>query len=191
MENENEINLRISKRMWLGIFIVGFLIIEMTIENLWGLKLLVFGFNAEFIRLILVLILIMLPVFKANVNPNRWMQAIRCVYTVLTILAALFILFLYMFFISGKKYFYFKNPDKTRTLVVEECSWLLAGSSNFYERKYGIFIKYTGESISTDDGFRPFSNNAYKLEWIDNSIANVRYDFGSGGHWKSETTKLE
>lgn len=190
MEQENKTKICISKKMGIGIFIVGFLIIQMSIEAIFGLKLLILGLNANFIRFILVLTLIMLPVFKENVNPNKAKRILRSIYTVLTILAVLFLIFMYMFIFSGNKYFYFKNPDKARTLVVEECSWLLSGGSNFYERKYGIFIKYTGDSILTDDGFRPFSNNAYNLKWTNDSTAQLNYDFGSGGYWSSEKITL-
>ncbi|WP_158078755.1 hypothetical protein [Clostridium puniceum] len=48
-------------------------------------------------------------------------------------------------------------------MVIEESSFLLAGCSSFYEREGFIFIKDLKNSITTGDGYRPFSNNHYDL----------------------------
>ncbi|OOM77584.1 hypothetical protein CLPUN_22580 [Clostridium puniceum] len=66
-------------------------------------------------------------------------------------------------FDSEKSYFYFEAPNKSHTLVIEESSFLLAGCSSFYEREGFIFIKDLKNSITTGDGYRPFSNNHYDL----------------------------
>ncbi|MBU3181881.1 hypothetical protein KPL38_12185 [Clostridium psychrophilum] len=98
------------------------------------------------------------------------------------------IIFLYMFGFSGNKYFYFQNPYKnnSRILVAEETSWLLSGSTSFYERKYGIFIKPINQSITTDDGYRPFSNDEYKIKWLDEDRMQLDYGYGSMNIWKTD-----
>lgn len=58
-------------------------------------------------------------------------------------------------------------------------------------KRFGIFIKSLNKSISTDDGFRPFSNDQYRIEWIDDTTVKLEYDFGSNGIWKSETIYLD
>lgn len=188
---EDSKRLVISPRILIGIGIVIFMIIQSCFQYYGGLMLLIFNLNGDFIRLILFLILIFLPVSKIKNNRYKEEKIARAVYTTMAIIVTTFTIFFYMLLFSGNKYFYFHNPNKTRTLVAEETSFLLSGTTNFYERKYGIFIKYTGHSIGTDDGYRPFSNNEYGIVWKDNSIARVNYDFGNAGIWKSEVVKLK
>jgi len=86
-----------------------------------------------------------------------------------------------------KRYFYFQGPNKLKTLVIEEDSFLLSGWSRFYERKGLIFIKDINRVIYTDDGYKPFSNNQYKLKWLDDYSVELRYDSGAGGSEYAET----
>lgn len=92
---------------------------------------------------------------------------------------------------SSKSYFYFKSPNKSHTLVIEEDSFLLGGWSNFYERKGIIFIKDLKQQIITDDGYKPFSYNDYKLKWLDNNSVEIIYGFGSEDIHKKEIIKFD
>lgn len=188
---DNTKRLSISPRILIGMGIVILLLIQSCFEYYGRLMLLIFDFNGDFIRLILVLTLMFLPILKIKPSKDKVERIARAAYTIVAIIIAIVLLFFYMLFFSGKKYFYFDNPDKTRTLVAEETSFLLSGETNFYERKHGIFIKYTGKEIGTDDGYRPFSNNQYEIVWQDNSTVCINYDFGSGGSWRSEVVKLK
>ncbi|MBU3090927.1 hypothetical protein KPL35_02400 [Clostridium sp. CF011] len=100
----------------------------------------------------------------------------------------MFIIFLYMLIFSTNKYFYFQTPYKNsgKTLVAEETTCLMSGSSNFYEQKYVIFIKPLNESISTDDVVRPFSNDQYKIEWLDENRVQIDYIYNPRGIQKSD-----
>lgn len=188
---EKNKKLIISSRVLIGMGIVILLLIQSCFEYYGGLMLLIFDFNGDFIRLILTLTLMFLPILKIKPSKDKVERIARAAYTIVAIIVAMILLFFYMLLFSEKEYFYFHNPDKTRTLVAEETSFLLSGETNFYERKHGIFIKYTGKSIGTDDGYRPFSNNQYEIVWQDSSTACINYDFGSAGIWKKEIVKLK
>ena len=92
---------------------------------------------------------------------------------------------------SSKSYFYFESPSKSHTLVIEEDSFLLGGWSNFYERKGIIFIKDLKQQIITDDGYKPFSYNDYKLKWLDDNSVEIIYGFGSEDIHKKEIIKFD
>jgi hypothetical protein len=87
------------------------------------------------------------------------------------------LIYLHLFSNSDKRYFYFQSPDNTKTLVVEECAWLLAGWSDFYVKR-GIFIEKLGSRITTDNGARPFTFNGYELKWLDNDTVELYYGYG-------------
>ena len=90
-----------------------------------------------------------------------------------------------------EKYYYFTSPISHKKIIAEEWSWLQGGGVNFYETVNEKQIHCIGR-ISTDDGFRPLSNNAYSLKWSENEV-NINYSFrGSGINeaWMTETFKL-
>lgn len=83
-----------------------------------------------------------------------------------------------------KIYFEFQSPNN-KTIIIEECSWLLGGWSNVYQKIDSNIIYRLDSDISTDDGYRPFSKDDYNLEWSTNSV-NITYGFGTGGSLTSE-----
>ncbi|WP_207710264.1 hypothetical protein [Clostridium sp. C2-6-12] len=113
-------------------------------------------------------------------------KSIKYMINFITIISIGMLLFRYSLFNYENIYFYFDAPDKSHTLVVEESSFLLAGRSTFYKREGFIFIKDLNNSITTDDGYRPFSNNHYDLKWLENKSVELSYDYGAG---KSEYKK--
>lgn len=90
---------------------------------------------------------------------------------------------------SDNKEFEFKSPNNTNTLIVEECSFLLGGWSNFYQEKYNIFKKplINQDGITTDDGYRPFSENDYSIYWISDDKVKIEYGYGSNNIRKEVT----
>ncbi|MCR1949859.1 hypothetical protein NSA50_02145 [Clostridium sp. DSM 100503] len=173
------------KKLWLG-FLILFVIINFILRPL-GYKILIYKVSPSFFSYILILGLIYL-IILFDFKKHKWIKGAYSMFAIIFILSS--ILF-YMLFYSETKYFTFKSPNKNNTLVVEEKAFLLSGYSNFYERKFGIFIKSLNECISTDDGFRPFSNNQYKITWVDNNTIKLEYDFGSLGIWKVEFIDLD
>lgn len=178
----------IIKKIWI-IYIV-LLVVNMFILFQLGLKILILRISPNFINYILLLLVLICPIFFWNpIRKNVvW---IKISYNIIATVIILLSLLSYLFFSSEYRYFIFDSPCKNNTLIVEEDSFLLSGNSNFYERKFGIFIKSLNKSISTDDGFRPFSNDQYRIEWIDDTTVKLEYDFGSNGIWKSETIYLD
>jgi hypothetical protein len=102
------------------------------------------------------------------------------------VIELLLVLYIQLFVvIHDNKYFKLVSDDSKHTVIVEEQSFLLAGYGNFYERKNFLFVKKIG-SYLTDDGYRPFSDNRYSVEWLEDG-AKITYGFGSGGVEKLET----
>lgn len=56
---------------------------------------------------------------------------------------------------------------------------------------WGIFIKLLNKQITTEDRFRSFSNEYYKLNWIDKNRVKSDYYYGNDDVWKSETISFE
>lgn len=173
---------KIIKVIWListVLFIISFI----------NIKIFIFRLNSNLVSYILFLFSLILPMMLFDYDRD-WL-GMKIVYNISLIAIIPISFFCYLFFASECEYFEFLSPEKTHILVVEEKAFLFDGRSNFYEKKFGIFIKKLNCEITTDDGFRPFSNEAYEIEWIDENIVNVRYDFGNEGVWKNEIIKFE
>lgn len=163
-------------------------ILILILNNKFSLYIMIWKVNQDIIiAMLYVAITIIISKIILSYNNRKilkYMVNILAVGYIIVILFATFIMN------SDISYFKFKSPNKDHTLVVEEQSFLLAGYSKFYERKYLIFIKKLDQSISTDDGYKPFSSNDYKLEWIGNNSVKITYGFGSMGIKKNETIKF-
>ena len=183
----NNIKLKI-RNVW--ICLLGILVTIKCIFSPLGIKVLILKISPSFINLILFLVVLISPVIFWKPEKSNFMW-IKLAYNVIATIIVLATILLYPIFYSENKYFMFKSPNGNRNLIVEEKSFLLSGSSYFYEKKFGIFIKSLDKGISTDDGYRPFSDNQYKLTWIDNSTVKLEYDYGSMGIWKSEIIDLD
>ncbi|MCT4595704.1 MAG: hypothetical protein N4A57_15760 [Anaeromicrobium sp.] len=93
---------------------------------------------------------------------------------------------------GDKVEYYFKSPNGKNTLVVSEEPVLMLGVCELYERKYLIFKKRLGGSpLYTDDGYRPFSNYDYKIEWVTEKEAIIFYGYGSGSRSCKEKVKFK
>lgn len=82
-------------------------------------------------------------------------------------------------FITEPRYFTFSSPDGAHTIVVEEESFLLAGFGSVYKKENALFMSKKA-GYSTDDGYRPFSANDYRLTW-GQANASLTYGFGAMG----------
>ena len=142
----------------------------------YGLFVLINGVNQYMINLVINLLIVIITLLLLNNNAKKVRKYIQSVAAILLIV---FLFINHGFSYGDKVYFFFQSPDHTKTLVAEENSFLLGGWCDFYEQK-GIFIKKIGGRITTDDGFRPFSSDYYKLSWLDNSTVEIYYNYGSG-----------
>ena len=176
---------KILKYAWVGVVIL--LMVQVFIERYFHLKLIIFKLNSVFISLLLIISIIVLPMFIFHYNKYK---IIKIIYNIIGSILIVFMCFIYLFACSGNKYFQFKSPYDDKVLVVEETSFLLFGGSNFYQKKYIIFMESIGGSISTDDGYRPFSHNQYNIKWVDENTVEINYDFGSGGIWEKEVIHM-
>ncbi len=99
----------------------------------------------------------------------------------LTIIISFFI-FSYMLvdyaFSPSSEYFEFKSNDKKHSIVVNEKSFLLSGGGVIYEKTSFCTMKRVG-GYSTDDGFCPFSNDAFYFVWNENDFELYHSFFGS------------
>lgn len=181
---ENDIDTKLEVKMIWKLFSI-LLIFQVVIEKTWGLKLLILGINANFIKLILFLILLLSPIYFFDYDKD---MEIKKIYRVISIISVIPILLLYTLTLSGDKYFYFKAPyeHSYRELIVEET----AVSSNFYERKYIIFIKPIDGGILTDNGYRPFSTDTAEVKWLDENSVKLDYAFSSRGIYKTEIIRF-
>lgn len=171
------------------IVIILFRILEFKLNEKLDLYIMIFGINQWIINLLLdILIIIIIDRLILNYTTKK---IIKYIVNFLAVTFIIFLLFINLMGNSSKSYFYFKSPDNVHTLVVEEDSFLLGGWSNFYERKGMIFIKDLKQQIITDDGYKPFSMNDYKLKWLDNNSVEIIYGFGSEYIHEKEIIKFE
>lgn len=61
----------------------------------------------------------------------------------------------------------------------------------FYIRENSLFVRKLKQSITTDDGYRPFSFGDYKLSWLDSNTVKLSYGFGDRDIVKTEIIKLK
>jgi len=176
----------------LKIALIAFILFRISVFILnekFDLYIMIFGVNQWIINL-LVDVLIIITIDKLILNYNT-KKILKYIINFLAVICIVLLLFINLMVNSSKSYFYFKSPDKSHTLVVEEDSFLLSGWSNFYERKGLIFIKSLKKQIFTDDGYTPFSCNDYELKWLDNNSVEIIYGFGSMSIYKKELIRFD
>jgi hypothetical protein len=176
----------------LKIALVAFILFRIFIFILnkqFDLYIMVFGVNQWIINL-LVNISIIITIVKLILNYNT-KKILKYVINFLAVICIVLLLFINLLLNSSKSYFYFKSPDKSHTLVVEEGSFFMSGWSNFYERKGFIFIKDLKQQIDTNNGYKPFSCNDYELKWLDIKSIEIIYGFGSMNVYKKEIIRFD
>jgi len=141
------------------------------------LNLFIFSINQTTINFILNVLIIISIAWGFNLKDKK---AVRIFLKFIAMIFIALLALIWIFFNSEKRYFYFTSPDGSNTLVVEEKSFLLAGGSSFYQRNNHILVNELNEFITTDDGYRPFSDNHYEVKWLDNKTVELHYDYGSG-----------
>ena len=80
------------------------------------------------------------------------------------------------FFTPTHKYYSFVSEDKAHHIVVKEESFLLAGYGDIYEM-IAPCVMVRLDTYSTDDGYKPFTNNAFYFEWRTDGFI-LHYDPG-------------
>lgn len=180
--NKENLNIKI---VWLvALALLG---LQSVLERFAGLVLFMGGIDSKIVKSILIVILVVAPIFILRAKKNK---ALKLVYGIFVFIMVATI-FISVMFSQKDKYYYLQSPDGKRTLVVEEASVLSYGQSNFYEKKHGVFIKSLNRVITTEEGYRPFSNNKYKVTWKEDNTVEIEYASGENNVWKTEIIKLK
>ena len=79
---------------------------------------------------------------------------------------------------ADNMYFEFYSDDREHHIVVKEKSFLLAGYGDIYEVIAPGVMSPIGE-YTTDDGYRPFSDNKFSFEWHKDGCT-LTYYYGAG-----------
>ncbi len=82
-----------------------------------------------------------------------------------------------------------QTPLDNTYIIIKEWSLLLSGGADIYFQDKDGNQTYLGETSGADDGYKPFKNNKYTIEFNNENII-ISYDFGSGGVWKTNTFTL-
>ncbi len=143
--------------------------------------------NDELQQCLLYIIIVVLGIFLSITLKIKVQKIIIAIVCIIFLVAVS--IFGGGFWEADKSYFEFKSPYNN-TIIIEECSWLLGGWSNVYKKVNSIIICRLDGNISTDDGYRPFSNNDYILEWSIDSV-KITYGFGNENIQKSEVISLK
>ena len=85
---------------------------------------------------------------------------------------------LFFLFTMDATYFEYTSDDKRHNIVVNEGSFLLSGYGDIYEKTSFCTMKKVGD-YTTDDGFRPFTNDAFYFIWNGNDFELHHSFYGS------------
>ena len=153
-----------------------FRIVTFMLNRQFDIYLMFLGINQSIINSILYILIIISITVTFYQNLKKFSK-----YLLLFMASACIVVILFVTSIinSDKDYFYFESPNKSYTLIVEENAFLLSGWSNFYEKKGIFFIKNIKKQITTDDGYKPFSDGNYDVNWINENSVKINYDYGT------------
>lgn len=79
------------------------------------------------------------------------------------------LLLVFSFFSMNGTYFEYVSDDKKHDIVVNECSFILSGYGDIYEKTSFCTMKRLG-GYTTDDGFCPFTNDEFFFVWNENDF---------------------
>ena len=108
-----------------------------------------------------------------------------------TILSFLILSCLSMFFLftMDATYFEYTSDDKKHSIVVNEGSFLLSGYGDLYEKTSFCTMKKVGD-YTTDDGFRPFTEDAFYFVWNEIDF-ELHYSFFGSKSEEYRVVKME
>ncbi len=79
-----------------------------------------------------------------------------------------------------------QTPTDNNYIVIKEWSLLLGGGADvFFEDSKGTQT-FLGSTSGTDDGYRPFKDNKYKIDFSGNTVT-ITYYYGNKDVWKTNT----
>ena len=92
-------------------------------------------------------------------------------------------------FTMDATYFEYTSDDKKHTIVVNEGSFILWGCGDIYEKTSFCTMQKVGD-YTTDDGFRPFTNDAFYFVWNENDF-ELHHSFYGSKSKEYQVVKME
>ncbi|MBU5438746.1 hypothetical protein KQI42_12030 [Tissierella sp. MSJ-40] len=141
------------------------------------------GIYTPIILNIMILILCFTVYTFSNINNKR----------IIVVISIIFILNSTFYIISnlGTKEYKFKSPNMTTTLVVTENSFLLNTNINVFQKRYVIFKEKVKNNVRADDGYKPFENKEYEIQWLSEKELIIHNSFEGGDKWISSRVNLK
>lgn len=180
-----------------GILLLMFAGALKLLEDKWNLTLYLFHMDSRGIASVSVMISVVclavfLSMFLWRMKGKGQIHALLYWFVQVSggfiVLAVLFVC-LWVGFITEPRYYVYHSPNQQDTIVIKEEAFLLAGYGSMYVKENAFFMKRV-EGYSTDDGYRPFQNDDYQLEWGEDEVT-VTYGFGSMGIQKEIVIPLK
>lgn len=141
-----------------------------------------FKCGAEEILPIIEILCIALIISAASVllYKNIKCKGLIVILTAAVSLVAFWYSLVLLVFTMNGTYFEFTSNDKKHNIIVNECSFLLAGWGDIYEKTSFCTMERVG-GYTTDDGYLPFSFDEYYFVWNENNF-ELHYADGMGGY---------
>lgn len=89
-----------------------------------------------------------------------------------------YLLIMFTLFCINGTYFEYSSDDRKHQIVARECAFLQVGWGDIYEKTSFCTMRRVG-GYSTDDGFGPFSSDAFYFVWNEDNFELHHSFFGS------------
>ena len=161
-----------------GILFCIYLLIRILIK--FNIYIYLFKIGVEVIIPIIIILVVALLIGAIAVLFYKNTKLKTLVVLTTTIFSFLILSYLSIFFLLTMyaTYFEYTSDDKKHNIVVNEGSFLLSGYGDIYEKTSFCTMQKVG-GYTTDDGFRPFSNDAFYFVWNENDFELYHSFFGS------------
>lgn len=172
-----------------GVFLCVYLIVRLLAEL--NVHLYLFGLASQEISSVAMLLCIVPAVCGAAVllYKNIRYKIIAVIISAVPAFGVLLYSVMLLALASVGTYFEYTSDDKTHEIVVNECSFLLGGWGEIYEKTSFCTMKQVGE-YTTDDGYMPFTQGAFYFVWNENDF-ELHYNYGAVNGGEYRTVKME
>lgn len=166
-----------SKKAFIVSLITALIYILIKVLEKANIYLHIFGCGTQIIMPIIFLAFavslisgVVLFIYK-NTKYKKLVSFITAVFSTIIVLIFIFAVALS----TEDKFFEFSSDDGKHQIVVKEQAVLLAGFGRVYEKTSFFTMSEIG-SYTTDDGYRPFSDNYFDFAWYDDHFV-LHYNY--------------
>ena len=157
---------------------------EMIVIGTLGLRGLVLLLTVIAVPAGITALVLLLPLVLPSTRAARILSAVA--------ITAAGVVGVFSFFTAGvgevmSQYYSFTSPDGDQHIVVEERTFLLAGSLLVYSGEPGDIHSHEVGRIGVDDGANPLAHGRYRITWLE---AGVRIEFEDDRGWHTENVRL-